>query len=316
MKQVEIYTDGACSGNPGPGGWGAVLRYRFNGKVYEKELSGGDASTTNNRMELTAFIEALRQLRQPVCHQRAGKRLGQGLEAPGLEKIRWLPCPEPGPLGAGTGAGSTAQTHIRLGQGPRRPPGKRALRPAGRGTEPGTWREAGTMSDTFLPGSGFDTYEQQDKVLVGLGGGTAAKVAVRILQQQGFAVAGAVVKLSAEEEPLVQSAKEAAKALGIECATLNAEALAAQGVPPVDARLSALLTAADKLGIQYIATGHFAQVETGADGISHIYPPEDPAQDESDALAALPQDILARLILPLGSFTPEDVQEMAADFNV
>ena len=58
MKQVEVYTDGACSGNPGPGGWGAVLRYRFNGKVYEKELSGGDASTTNNRMELTAFIEA------------------------------------------------------------------------------------------------------------------------------------------------------------------------------------------------------------------------------------------------------------------
>ena len=172
------------------------------------------------------------------------------------------------------------------------------------------------MSDTFLPGSGFDTYEQQDKVLVGLGGGTAAKVAVRILQQQGFAVAGAVVKLSAEEEPLVQSAKEAAKALGIECATLNAEALAAQGAATEDARLSALLTAADKLGIQYIATGHFAQVETGADGISHIYPPEDPAKDESDALAALPQDILARLILPLGSFTPEDVQEMAADFNV
>ena len=47
MKQVEVYTDGACSGNPGPGGWGAVLRYRFNGKVYEKELSGGDDSTTS-----------------------------------------------------------------------------------------------------------------------------------------------------------------------------------------------------------------------------------------------------------------------------
>ena len=55
MKQVEVYTDGACSGNPGPGGWGAVLRYRFDGKVYEKELSGGDACTTNNRMELTAY---------------------------------------------------------------------------------------------------------------------------------------------------------------------------------------------------------------------------------------------------------------------
>ena len=73
---------------------------------------------------------------------------------------------------------------------------------------------------------------------------------------------------------------------------------------------------AAELDCAFIATGHFAQVETGADGISHIYPPEDPAQDESDALAALPQDILARLILPLGSFTPEDVQEMAADFNV
>ena len=65
MKQVEIYTDGACSGNPGPGGWGAVLRYRFNGKVYEKELSGGDASTTNNRMELMGVIAGLEALNRP-----------------------------------------------------------------------------------------------------------------------------------------------------------------------------------------------------------------------------------------------------------
>ena len=61
MKQVEIFTDGACSGNPGPGGWGAVLRY--NGR--EKELSGGDKDTTNNRMELTAVIKALEQLKEP-----------------------------------------------------------------------------------------------------------------------------------------------------------------------------------------------------------------------------------------------------------
>ena len=61
MKTVEIYTDGACSGNPGPGGWGAVLRYQ--GK--EKELSGGEAMTTNNRMELTAVIEALEALKEP-----------------------------------------------------------------------------------------------------------------------------------------------------------------------------------------------------------------------------------------------------------
>ena len=200
MKQVEVYTDGACSGNPGPGGWGAVLRYRFNGKVYEKELSGGDDSTTNNRMELTAFIEALRQLKEG---------LGQKLAAPGLEKSRWLPCPEPGPLGTGTGAGSPAQDHLRLGQGPRRPPGERTLRPAGRGPKQSTWREAGNMSDTFLPGSGFDTYESQDKVLVQMDGSRECAVAVRILQQQGFAVAGAAVRLAApkrQQRPLASSA--------------------------------------------------------------------------------------------------------------
>ena len=61
MKTVEIFTDGACSGNPGPGGWGAVLR--FAGK--EKELSGGEKETTNNRMELTAVIRALSALKEP-----------------------------------------------------------------------------------------------------------------------------------------------------------------------------------------------------------------------------------------------------------
>ena len=60
-KLVELFTDGACSGNPGPGGWGAVLRY----KGVEKELSGGEASTTNNRMELTAAIRGLQALREP-----------------------------------------------------------------------------------------------------------------------------------------------------------------------------------------------------------------------------------------------------------
>lgn len=61
MKNVEIYTDGACSGNPGKGGWGAVLIY----KNEEKELCGASADTTNNRMELTAVIEALKALKYP-----------------------------------------------------------------------------------------------------------------------------------------------------------------------------------------------------------------------------------------------------------
>ena len=60
MKKVIIYTDGACSGNPGPGGWGAILRY----KDTEKEISGGEKMTTNNRMELTAVISALELLKE------------------------------------------------------------------------------------------------------------------------------------------------------------------------------------------------------------------------------------------------------------
>ncbi len=63
MNQIQIYTDGACKGNPGPGGWGAVLMSAGT----EKELFGGETATTNNRMELTAVIEALMALKRP-CH--------------------------------------------------------------------------------------------------------------------------------------------------------------------------------------------------------------------------------------------------------
>ena len=63
MKHVELFTDGACSGNPGPGGWGAILRYQG----VEKELSGGEANTTSNRMELSAAIEGLAALKES-CH--------------------------------------------------------------------------------------------------------------------------------------------------------------------------------------------------------------------------------------------------------
>lgn len=61
MKEVELFSDGACSGNPGPGGWGSILRF----KGIEKELSGGEAETTNNRMELLAVINALESLKEP-----------------------------------------------------------------------------------------------------------------------------------------------------------------------------------------------------------------------------------------------------------
>lgn len=61
MKQVEIFTDGACRGNPGPGGWGAILRYGD----HERELFGGEPETTNNRMEMTAALKALESLSEP-----------------------------------------------------------------------------------------------------------------------------------------------------------------------------------------------------------------------------------------------------------
>ncbi|MCL2088007.1 MAG: ribonuclease HI [Oscillospiraceae bacterium] len=63
MNKVNLYADGACSGNPGPGGWGTILECRG----YEKELSGGEPQTTNNRMELTGIIEGLKNLNQ-ACH--------------------------------------------------------------------------------------------------------------------------------------------------------------------------------------------------------------------------------------------------------
>lgn len=172
------------------------------------------------------------------------------------------------------------------------------------------------MSDTFLPGNGFDTYEQQDRVLMGLSGSLRSGVAVRILQQQGFAVAAAVVRLAdtPEEHAAVDAAKALAKKLGVECVTLNAESLAGQDT--ASARFAALLTAADKLGIQYIASGHHARIETDERGANHLFPPQSDAPDESDVLAALPPEVLSRLILPLGEFASEDVAEMAADLQL
>lgn len=91
MKTVEIYTDGACSGNPGPGGWGAILRYRDT----EKELSGGAADTTNNRMELTAVIKALALLKEPCVVElySDSKYVIDGLSkgwAKGWQKRGWI----------------------------------------------------------------------------------------------------------------------------------------------------------------------------------------------------------------------------------
>ncbi len=90
MKHVNLYTDGACRGNPGPGGWGAILEY----KGIEKEMSGGENPTTNNRMELTAAIMGLRALNEPceVTLTSDSKYLCDGMEkgwAAGWKKKGW-----------------------------------------------------------------------------------------------------------------------------------------------------------------------------------------------------------------------------------
>lgn len=78
---IVIYTDGACKGNPGPGGWGVLLQYKLNNKIREKELYGGQPNTTNNRMELLATIVALEALKKPstVLLYTDSKYVSQGI---------------------------------------------------------------------------------------------------------------------------------------------------------------------------------------------------------------------------------------------
>lgn len=124
MKQVTVYTDGACSGNPGPGGWASILEY---GEV-SRELSGGEANTTNNRMELTAVIAALRALNQSceVDLYSDSKYVIDALEKGWVYQWKrngWREegqetGPEPGPLGTAAGTAGPAYGAAALGKGP------------------------------------------------------------------------------------------------------------------------------------------------------------------------------------------------------
>ena len=109
MKTVTIYTDGACSGNPGPGGWGAILRYG----EHEKELSGGEAMTTNNRMELTAVICALEALKEPCAVElwSDSKYVIDGLEkgwAKSWRKKGWIKSDKSPPSTPSSGSASSS----------------------------------------------------------------------------------------------------------------------------------------------------------------------------------------------------------------
>ena len=136
MKTVEIFTDGACKGNPGPGGWGALLRM---GR-HEKELSGSEAETTNNRMEMTAVIRALEALVEPCeVHLHSDSRYVidgmtkwiNGWQQEWLDQCQQEAGAQCGLVARADRRRSGAPDQVDLGQGPRRPPGKRAGRPAG-----------------------------------------------------------------------------------------------------------------------------------------------------------------------------------------
>jgi ribonuclease HI len=137
---IEIFTDGACSGNPGPGGWGAILR---KGET-EKELFGGEPLTTNNRMEMTAVIEALRALKAPVAarvhtdSQYVQKGISEWIH--GWKRRGWKTAnKEPvknEDLWRELDASRRSTDRMDLGQGPRRTPeNERADALARRGVE-------------------------------------------------------------------------------------------------------------------------------------------------------------------------------------
>ena len=126
---------------------------------------------------------------------------------------------------------------------------------------------------------GFNTFEKQDKVLLGLNSGRDAAAALRILQQQGFAVQ-----------------------------TFTAE----NTVTPAEL-LRLLADKAAELDCAFIATGHYARIEVDSEGLSRVLAAEDAEADQSAVLADLPQEILAKLVLPRGDFTTADVEEMLAE---
>ncbi len=190
------------------------------------------------------------------------------------------------------------------------------------------------MTDELSIGNSFRTYEEQDKILVGLSGGVDSAVCVKILQDQGFAVHGVFVRFSAEHDATISEAQAVADKLGIpliieDCSeqfeklVINTFCSAyCSGKTPSPCvicnplvKFKTLATVADRLGIHLISTGHYARIDE-KDSIYYVQKAASVQRDQSYMLYRLDQSILSRLCLPLGDFEKSDIRDMAAQMGL
>lgn len=152
---------------------------------------------------------------------------------------------------------------------------------------------------------GFNTFEEQDKVLVALSGGINSCAAVRILQEQGFKVFGAVL---CTDEDTVAAARAANDKLGIDLVEIQ---IPEGWEDTLAARIELFVKLAEKLNCKYASTGHYARVEMDRDGSNRLLPCACKEDDQSHLLKEVESALLEKLTLPLGWFSRADIAEMA-----
>lgn len=185
------------------------------------------------------------------------------------------------------------------------------------------------MSGEVSLSSSFSTFEEQDKVLVGLSGGVDSSVCIQILKEQGFDVSAVFIRFSPAHDSSMEAARAVAQQFGIPFSVEDCtELFESQVIEPFCAaycrgetpspcvlcnpnvKFKVLANVADRMGIRFIATGHYARV-CEKDGVFYISRAASADRDQSYMLYRLPQEILQRLCLPVGEFEKADIREMA-----